>query len=69
MNFQDAINAQKSGELQKADKIYKKLLNLNPEKSYWYPEAKLYRQKDASDDWSKILSNKVGKDLDLIKKD
>jgi len=31
MNFQDAINAQKSGELQKADKIYKKLLNLNPE--------------------------------------
>jgi len=41
----------------------------SPEKSYWYPEAKLYRQKDASDDWSKILSNKVGKDLDLIKKD
>ena len=31
MNFQDAINAQKSGELQKADKIYKKLLNQNPE--------------------------------------
>ena len=39
----------------------------NPEKSYWYPEATLYRQKDANDDWSKIL-NKVGKDLDLIKK-
>jgi tetratricopeptide (TPR) repeat protein len=31
MNFQDAINAQKTGELQKADKIYKKLLNQNPE--------------------------------------
>ena len=31
MNFQDAINAQKSGELQKADKIYKKLLNQKPE--------------------------------------
>jgi tetratricopeptide (TPR) repeat protein len=41
----------------------------NTEKSYWYPEATLYRQKDANDDWSKILSNKVGKDLDLIKKD
>jgi tetratricopeptide (TPR) repeat protein len=39
----------------------------NPEKSYWYPEATLYRQKDANNDWSKIL-NKVGKDLDLIKK-
>ena len=39
----------------------------NPEKSYWYPEATLYRQKDANDDWSKIL-NKVGKDLDLIEK-
>jgi len=39
----------------------------NTEKSYWYPEATLYRQKDANDDWSKIL-NKVGKDLDLIKK-
>ena len=37
------------------------------EKSYWYPEATLYRQKDANDDWSKIL-NKVGKDLDLIYK-
>ena len=31
MNFQDAINAQKSGKLQIADKIYKKLLNQNPE--------------------------------------
>jgi tetratricopeptide (TPR) repeat protein len=41
----------------------------NTEKSYWYPEATLYRQKDANDDWLKILSNKVGKDLDLIKKD
>jgi sporadic carbohydrate cluster protein (TIGR04323 family) len=41
----------------------------NTEKSYWYPEATLYRQKDANDDWSKILSNKVGIDLDLIKKD
>jgi tetratricopeptide (TPR) repeat protein len=41
----------------------------NTEKSYWYPEATLYRQKDANDDWSEILSNKVGKDLDLIKKD
>jgi tetratricopeptide (TPR) repeat protein len=39
----------------------------NTEKSYWYPEATLYRQKEANDDWSKIL-NKVGKDLDLIKK-
>jgi ADP-heptose:LPS heptosyltransferase len=39
----------------------------NTEKSYWYPEATLYRQKDANDDWSRIL-NKVGKDLDLIKK-
>jgi tetratricopeptide (TPR) repeat protein len=39
----------------------------NTEKSYWYPEATLYRQKDANDDWSKIL-NKVGNDLDLIKK-
>ena len=41
----------------------------NTEKSYWYPEATLYRQKDANDDWSEILSNKVGKDLDLITKD
>jgi tetratricopeptide (TPR) repeat protein len=39
----------------------------NTEKSYWYPEASLYRQKDANDDWSIIL-NKLGKDLDLIKK-
>jgi tetratricopeptide (TPR) repeat protein len=39
----------------------------NTEKSYWYPEATIYRQKNAIDDWSKIL-NKVGKDLDLIKK-
>ena len=39
----------------------------NTEKSYWYPEATLYRQKDANHDWSKILKN-VGKDLDLIKK-
>jgi len=39
----------------------------NTEKSYWYPEASLYRQKNASDDWIKIL-NKVSKDLDLIKK-
>ena len=38
----------------------------NTEKSYWYPEASLYRQKDANDDWSIIL-NKLGKDLDLIK--
>jgi tetratricopeptide (TPR) repeat protein len=38
----------------------------NTEKSYWYPEATLYRQKDANDDWSRIL-NKLGKDLDLIK--
>ena len=38
----------------------------NAEKSYWYPEANLYRQKDANDDWSRIL-NKLGKDLDLIK--
>jgi len=39
----------------------------NTEKSYWYPEATLYRQKDANDDWSRIL-NKLGKDIDLIKK-
>jgi ADP-heptose:LPS heptosyltransferase len=38
----------------------------NTEKSYWYPEATLYRQKDANDDWSKIL-DKLSKDLDLIK--
>ena len=37
------------------------------EKSYWYPEAKLYRQKDANHDWSKILKN-VANDLDLIRK-
>ena len=37
----------------------------NPEKSYWYPEATLYRQKDANHDWTEIL-NKVSKDLDLI---
>jgi tetratricopeptide (TPR) repeat protein len=36
------------------------------EKSYWYPEAILYRQKNADDDWTKIL-DKVGNDLDLIK--
>ena len=40
----------------------------NTEKSYWYPEATLYRQKNASHDWIEIL-NKVNKDLDLIKKD
>jgi tetratricopeptide (TPR) repeat protein len=39
----------------------------NTEKSYWYPEATLYRQKDANHNWSKILNN-VSKDLDLIKK-
>jgi len=39
----------------------------NLEKSYWYPEATLYRQKNANHDWTKIL-NKVSKDLDLIKK-
>ena len=39
----------------------------NAEKSYWYPEATLYRQKNASHDWIEIL-NKVSKDLDLIKK-
>ena len=38
----------------------------NAEKSYWYPEATLYRQKDANDEWKKIL-HKVGNDLDLIK--
>jgi tetratricopeptide (TPR) repeat protein len=38
----------------------------NTEKSYWYPEASLYRQKEANDDWSRVL-NKLGKDLDLIK--
>lgn len=38
----------------------------NPEKSYWYPEATLYRKKNASHDWTEIL-NKVSKDLDLIK--
>jgi tetratricopeptide (TPR) repeat protein len=38
----------------------------NSEKSFWYPEATLYRQKDASHDWVEIL-NKVSKDLDLIK--
>ena len=40
----------------------------NPEKSYWYPEATLYRQKNAGHDWTEIL-NKVSRDLDLIKKD
>ena len=39
----------------------------NTEKSYWYPEATLYRQKDANHGWSKVL-NDVAKDLDLIKK-
>jgi tetratricopeptide (TPR) repeat protein len=39
----------------------------NSEKSYWYPEATLYRQKNANHDWTEIL-NKVSKDLDLIKK-
>jgi tetratricopeptide (TPR) repeat protein len=39
----------------------------NAEKSYWYPEATLYRQKNADHDWTEIL-NKVSKDLDLIKK-
>ena len=39
----------------------------NTEKSYWYPEATLYRRKNASQDWIEIL-NKVSKDLDLIKK-
>jgi tetratricopeptide (TPR) repeat protein len=39
----------------------------NAEKSYWYPEATLYRQKNAGHDWIEIL-NKVSKDLDLIKK-
>jgi tetratricopeptide (TPR) repeat protein len=38
----------------------------SPEKSYWYPEVKLYRQKDFNDPWSNIL-NKIDKDLDLIK--
>ena len=38
----------------------------SPEKSYWYPEVKLYRQKDFIDPWSNIL-NKIDKDLDLIK--
>jgi tetratricopeptide (TPR) repeat protein len=38
----------------------------NSEKSYWYPEATLYRQKNANDDWSRIL-NKLDKDLDLVK--
>ena len=38
----------------------------NAEKSYWYPQATLYRQKDANDEWKKIL-HKVGNDLDLIK--
>ena len=39
----------------------------NAEKSYWYPEATLYRQKNANHDWMEVL-NKVSKDLDLIKK-
>jgi tetratricopeptide (TPR) repeat protein len=39
----------------------------NPEKSYWYPEATLYRQKNANHNWIEIL-NKVSKDLDLVKK-
>ena len=39
----------------------------NTKKSYWYPEATLYRQKDANHDWFEILNN-VSKDLDLIKK-
>jgi ADP-heptose:LPS heptosyltransferase len=39
----------------------------NAEKSYWYPEATLYRQKNASHDWTVVL-NKISEDLDLIKK-
>jgi len=39
----------------------------NTEKSYWYPEATLYRQKDANDGWQQIL-NKISNDIDLIKK-
>jgi tetratricopeptide (TPR) repeat protein len=39
----------------------------NLEKSYWYPEATLYRQKNANHDWTEVL-NKISKDLDLIKK-
>ena len=39
----------------------------NAEKSYWYPEATLYRQKNANQDWMEVF-NKVSKDLDLIKK-
>ena len=31
MNFQDAVNAQNSGDLKTADKIYKKLLNQSPD--------------------------------------
>ena len=31
MNFQDAVNAQNSGDLKTADKIYKKLLNRFPD--------------------------------------
>jgi tetratricopeptide (TPR) repeat protein len=38
----------------------------SPEKSYWYPEAKLYRQKNANHDWTEIL-DKLSKDLDLTK--
>jgi len=30
MNFQDAINAQNSGDIKKAEKIYKRLLSKDP---------------------------------------
>ena len=30
MNFQDAINAQSSGDIKKAEKIYKRLLSQDP---------------------------------------
>jgi ADP-heptose:LPS heptosyltransferase len=36
------------------------------EESYWYPEAKLYRQKDSSDNWEHIL-NRLENDLNLIR--
>ena len=41
MNFQDAINAQSSGDIKKAEKIYKRLLSQDPNNFQIY--FKLYQ--------------------------